>query len=491
VGLRLYNLELKPLHHDEGVNGLFVTWLVGPPYIFRYDPANYHGPTLFYFAKLTSYAFGLTTFAIRFVPAFFSILTVLLLFSLRRWIGAIGALAAAALVAVSPGAVYFGRYFIHESLLVCFASAALVAGWEYWRRGRALALMTASAAVALMFATKETAIITAGVMVAAALGTWLVTTIRRRTETTHGWRLAASGSMERPLAANAPAVGSRRITTRGLLLTASALAIFVALNSALYSSFFTYWQGARDALRAFMLWSKTGTQDHLQPSWIYLSWFSQEEAPLFALGIAGLITAVWRARTSFVLFVAIWAFGTFCAYSVIPYKTPWLMLNFIVPLAIVAGWAVNVACSEGSVWPRRGAVLAIVLATAISTYQSVTLNFFRYDDESRPYVYAHTSREILALVKAIDEIGSRAKPGVQLNVAILSPEHFPLSWYLRRYTYGTYGRIVDTNDAFVLASQQQEEELRKQLDGRYVMLGKYALRPGVEIVAYACRDLTD
>jgi uncharacterized protein (TIGR03663 family) len=128
-------------------------------YTFHYDPRNYHGPTLFYFAKLTTSALGVTDFAVRFVPAFFSIATILLMFSLRSWIGSVGALASAALVAVSPGAVYFGRYFIHESLLVCFTLAAVLAVWEFRLGRRPRWLFIATAAAALMFATKETVII--------------------------------------------------------------------------------------------------------------------------------------------------------------------------------------------------------------------------------------------------------------------------------------------------------------------------------------------
>ena len=166
VLLRLYALDLKPLHHDEGVNGLFMTQLVRPPYTYRYDPAEYHGPTLYYLTKPVVLGIGLTTFAIRVVPAVCGIAIVVLAFGLRRWIGALGALTAAALLAVSPGAVYFARYFIHETPLVFFTLAAVVAAWQYSLRRRGIYLILVSACAALMFATKETAIISAGVAMA-------------------------------------------------------------------------------------------------------------------------------------------------------------------------------------------------------------------------------------------------------------------------------------------------------------------------------------
>src|SRR5689334_4007625 len=67
--LRLLFLDLKPLHHDEGVNGLFMTQLFRSGY-YHYDPSNYHGPSLYYFGLITTTLnalfygkYGLSTFA--------------------------------------------------------------------------------------------------------------------------------------------------------------------------------------------------------------------------------------------------------------------------------------------------------------------------------------------------------------------------------------------------------------------------------------------
>src|SRR6266849_4288717 len=51
--LRLVFLTLKPLHHDEGVNGLFLTTLFRAGY-YHYDLSNFHGPTLYYFGLITT-----------------------------------------------------------------------------------------------------------------------------------------------------------------------------------------------------------------------------------------------------------------------------------------------------------------------------------------------------------------------------------------------------------------------------------------------------
>ena len=105
--LRVYDLALKPLHHDEGVNGFFLQRLVNEG-LYHYDPGNYHGPTLYYITlvstSLNSFfhgGSGLSTVAVRMVPALFGVATIWLVLCLRRYIGSMGALVAAALLALS------------------------------------------------------------------------------------------------------------------------------------------------------------------------------------------------------------------------------------------------------------------------------------------------------------------------------------------------------------------------------------------------------
>src|SRR6476660_5752020 len=84
--LRFYNLGLKPFHHDEGVNGFFLTNLFRDG-LYKYDPANYHGPTLYYISLAFAKVFGLETVTVRASVAVFGVLTVVLTFFLRRYLG--------------------------------------------------------------------------------------------------------------------------------------------------------------------------------------------------------------------------------------------------------------------------------------------------------------------------------------------------------------------------------------------------------------------
>src|SRR5262245_10763767 len=85
---RFYHLELKPLHHDEGVNSHFLLNLANFGN-YRYDPENYHGPTLYYFALISLRLFGESEFALRFIPASFGMLPIILIWPLPTHPGSI------------------------------------------------------------------------------------------------------------------------------------------------------------------------------------------------------------------------------------------------------------------------------------------------------------------------------------------------------------------------------------------------------------------
>lgn len=483
--LRLYHLGLKPLHHDEGVNAYFLGRLFRQG-IYHYDPANYHGPTLYYFALLVSSVIeifsrpnDLTTIAIRLVPALFGIATVALLLDLRKQLGDIGVLSAAALVAVSPAAVYFSRDFIHEPLLVFFTLAVPVAVLRYRDTLKPTYLMLASGAAALMSATKETAVISAVVLLLALLGTFLCSRGRDL--------VTADAEESKPDSGLLPRGRGLR---RAMLLWLLAAVVFSALYVLFYSSFLTDSSGIYRGIETFGYWVRTGSQQHRAPWYTYLRWMGQADLPILALSIAGTVLALWRRRDRFALFVGLWAFGLLAAYSLLPYKTPWLTLNYIVPMAIASGYAVQAAWD----WVRqlakaRFAQLMLALMALIllgSLTRSIVLNFFRYDDARLPYVYMQTRRECILLVEEINAIASRSGSDRQITIMVTSRDYWPLPWYLQDYSYVGYaGRIVHTNAEIIVASESQERELIPLLADNYRRIGSYPLRPAVTLVLYA------
>src|SRR6187431_3618029 len=149
IVLRFAALALKPLHHDEGVNGWFLTSLFRDGE-YKYDPANYHGPTLYYISLAFAKIFGLNTISIRASVAIWGVLIVVLAFFLRRYIGKVGSLCAALFLALSPGMVYISRYFIHEIFFVFLSLAIVVSVVMFIEKHRAGIFAIAWAALILL-----------------------------------------------------------------------------------------------------------------------------------------------------------------------------------------------------------------------------------------------------------------------------------------------------------------------------------------------------
>jgi uncharacterized protein (TIGR03663 family) len=497
--IRLYELGLKPMHHDEGVNGFFLTKLYNSG-VYNYDPANYHGPTLYYFAlvptKLNAFIFGgsgLSTVAVRLVPAIFGIATVWLALCLRRNLGTVGALCAAALIALSPGDVYISRYFIHEAHFVFFTLGIVVAALRYYESADPVYLLLASLSAALLFATKETAIISVAVLgLALAFASVYMRLARGNAGAPWEKKRAEPRKAKKKVAPQEEPLARFGGLSNVALWSAVALAVFIFVSVLFYSSFFTYWEGVAGALKSFQVWAKTGTKEHTHELYTYLIWLIQEESPLLLLGPAGAMIALIRRRNRFAIFAGAWAFGILAAYSLIPYKTPWLMINITVPLALIGGYAVNELYNfEGELKLRIAALALAAVALIFCCTQSVILNFYHYDDEKYPYVYAHTYREFLSMVNKIDLLAKRAGTGMQTGITITAREYWPLPWYLRDYERaGFFGSMTATDEPIVVGSVDQQSELDSVLGDRYKIVDSYPLRPGVTLVLYARKDLT-
>lgn len=588
--VRFYQLGLRPMHHDEGVNGFFLSNLMRSG-VFRYDPSNYHGPTLYYFAlPLAAVAERwqmLGEWTVRLVPLIFGLATIWLVLSLRRYIGAIGALAAGALLALSPGFVFFSRYFIHEMMFVFFTLGIIMAGLRFYETdgrdrspmsrwlellillaalpaiaqygaaiysylfaggvapafslpgylvlfglialgalvalydgARAIYLMLATVSAALLFATKETAFISVGVLLIAWVMAWNYTSFAARLgwfdarEPPAGKRVRARRGGKGSAAAATSAVETRGLLERLggwqriLVLFVAALGIFLFVNILFYSSFFTNPKGVTDSLKAFDIWKKTGESGFHGYGWYkYIQWLVidktsaasgekwefGEEPMLLLLASMGALIALWTTRRRFPLFAALWGFGLLAAYSIIKYKTPWLVLSMLVPFAITGGYAVDwLYRKRGSGYGGRTLALALLgFALAIAAYQTYQLNYVHYDNDRYIYVYAHTKREYVDLINEVERIAARAGTKFETPINVAAPEYWPMPWYLRDYKrVGYQGRVIQTiTDAVIIASTTQSTEVQAAHGARYQLVGTYPMRPGVTLTLYARRDL--
>src|SRR5438045_5568320 len=322
---------------------------------------------------------------------------------LRKLLGSIGALSAAVLIVISPGAIYLSRYFIHETLFVFFTLGIIVAALKYYDTANSVYMILAAISAGLMVATKETWIINGPVLLIAFASTQLYFVVRKKLGDGNSFAETSppETSPQSSLAANVTLMAFAMFMALTILFVASfneyknsiwvwisvvcligatlyfilqprrgdadsnaelqtdsalarfggaiplttvalvAFAVFILVNVLFYSSFFTnYPKGVSDALKTLSLWRQR-THEHEHPWLQYFEWLRQIESPLLLLGAAGAVVAVWRADNRFALFVAQCGFGLLLAYSLVGYKTPWISLNFIVPLALICGYALE------------------------------------------------------------------------------------------------------------------------------------------------------
>lgn len=511
--LRLYDLSLVPLHHDEGVNGNFLVRLVREG-AYKYDPENYHGPTLYYFTAFipwilkllfgaeTSDTYGLTTFNIRLVTVVFGLATIGLVFTLRRQLGSLATLAAGLMIAISPGAVYLSRYFIHETLFVFFTLGIVVAAVYFYEERKPSYLIVGAASASLLFATKETAFISVGVLIIALGLTFLYAYLYRR-----GFA-PLPGKPGRAKSSRLRTVLNEMGGTPSVVVTVILAALtFAALWVLFYSSFFRNTNGIYDSFKTFDIWKKTGSAAHVHPFYQYIIWLGGkidiqplriqigQEGPLLFLGAVGAVLAVLKPRNLLALFSALWAFGLIAAYSLIKYKTPWLVLNFVVPLALIGGYAIQ-AIYEMDRRRLRLVTAILFVSTVISLYQCIDLNFKNYDNDHQyyVYVYAHTKRNLLDLVKEVDRI-AKEESGGTTGISIMSPDYWPLPWYLRNYSrVGYFGRMAVSQEPLIIINANQKDEIDARYGEVYEQVqsnepgGTFELRPGVDLMLYRRRQ---
>ena len=92
------------------------------------------------------------------------------------------------------------------------------------------------------------------------------------------------------------------------------------------------------------------------------------------------------------------------------------------------------------------------------------------------------------MVAQINQLAA-TRGGNQAHVAVLTPDYWPLPWYLRDYKNVSYfGKATPTDSPIVVGSHSQLIELQSLLAGGYQLEGWYPLRPGVDLVLYVANE---
>jgi len=481
LAFRLPRLSERVMHGDEA-NQAFKAGLLHDRGLYHYDPHEHHGPTLYYLTLPSFWLSGADSFPesnenhYRIVPVVFGVGVVLLLFLVADGLGRPAALCAGVLAAVSPAMVFYSRYYIQEMLLVFFTFGAIASGWRYASTRKLRWALLAGAFLGLMHATKETcafAYVAMALAVAAKVG-W------RR------WR-------------GYPVKLRSVVNWRHLL---AGLAVAAAVSFVFFSSFFTHWRGPLDSVMAYVnyLNRSGGAEIHVHPWHYYLKmllythyargpWWS--EAFILGLAAVGFVAVMLRdavpgTTTPLARFIAFYTLFLTAIYCVIPYKTPWCMLSFLHGMILLAGVGAVVLVHVARKLPLRIAVGVLLAAGAVQLADKAYLASFRFATDIRnPYVYAHTSPDLLNLVRQVDQFAEVAPHDEPLFIQLAAPDadYWPLPFYLRRYP------VVYAPEPYKPLLIVVHEDIEPKPGEPYEFVGLHGLRPTVRMWLYARADL--
>ena len=511
LALRLPRLQQRPMHGDEAVHAIKFEDLLEKG-VYKYDPEEYHGPTLNYLTLIPAKLDGaeslaqVTEFTLRIVPVFFGVCLVLLLLLVVDGLGKAAAVYAAVLTAISAGMVFYSRYYIQEMLLVCFTFGAIVSGYRYTQSKSIAWALLAGLFLGLMHATKETCIIAFGSMFLAVLLTYM------------------TGRPKSSLTNFTKAVQPLHLI--------AGLAAGVIISVLFFSSFFSNPGGIIDSLRTYTTYFNRAGQSslHIHPWYYYLKmliYFRYGGGPIWTEGLivvlaaVGFIVAMLRKSPASVniqllRFIAFYTLIMTVVYSAIPYKTPWCVLGFLHGMVLLAGvGAVVLVRLVPNVLPRLIILCLLFDASAHLTWQAYRCSYRYYADSRNPYVYAHPTTEVFTIVHRVKEMAgamkemSRENPGkIKMHIQVICPgkDYWPLPWYFRDIKKGVidwWDQVdPDTSSApLIIASPEVEASLTNKLYNltpvadrkMYLFLFERPyymwLRPKVKLLGFVRKDL--
>jgi len=480
LGIRISRLAERPFHCDEAVQAVKFGNLLEEGH-YEYDPQEYHGPSLYYLSLPIAWINGVDTLAemnesqLRLLPVLFGTTLILLLVLAVDGIGWGGVLWAALLTGISPFMVYFSRYYIQEMLLVFFSASAILCAWRYSRKRKAVWSVFTGVSLGMMFATKETCILSWFALVMALLLVLLQ--------------------------------GKKLKLLLEIPISHLALAVFSAafMAALFFSSFGTHPAGVIEAILAFPhYFTRAGGEGHAYPWYNYLRllFWHREQGVLWS-ELLILIPAIYggvraflprfRADSGLSRFLVFYTLILTVLYSAIPYKTPWLALGFLQPAIMLAGLGLAELWRDlNNVFARFVFGIAILLALVNLAQQTWRGSFYYAADERNPCAYSHTSKDLVRFVDQLHRIVALAPDAKATGVKIVAPEYWPLPWYLRDFENVGYWHTIPTDPEapVIITSPEYQEAIDDVVKGDYfkVLAG---LRPGVVIYAMIRQDLWD
>ena len=158
LGMRLWDLSGRAVHHDESLH-MYYAWQLFKGQGYEHVPFM-HGPLQFFGSAFIFRLFGDSDYTARLLYALAGSALVAGPYFLRNYLGRVGALTAAFLLAVSPTLLYFSRFARGDIYMVAFTLGLAIVIWRYLKEQREALLYAVAPLLLLSFLTIEFTFIT-------------------------------------------------------------------------------------------------------------------------------------------------------------------------------------------------------------------------------------------------------------------------------------------------------------------------------------------
>lgn len=479
IWLRLHDLEERPIHADEATGArILSTRLTENSYAF--NPQHFHGPLLSLSSAKLAELRGesnwpeLTKTTLRLGPALAGILLVLTPLLWARRLGTATALATAALLATSPLLVYYNRMYIHESLLTLFTMLGFAAAFRMVEKPTLLNGTLTGLGIGLMFATKETFVITLLAWSAGA-GIYLLN------------RSYGCNQQRTPPTFNS--------YIKPTLLLAGVTTLCAGY---FYTDGFKSPQGIIDAVRTYFVYQTTEGHEKTMGYYFHLLLWPKQalglwwcETSIALLAVIACSSAFFnRAHSGTTLFLATATFGHLIIYSLIGYKTPWLMLVPWAHACLLAGCAFR-SIQTYHLLPKVILITLLLAGIAHQTQLSIHASGRFANDARNPYAYVPTSKDAEALETWLNDLAAQQDDQKLSPIAVVGNEYWPLPWYLRKFDKIGYwpephGQMQRYPIVFAMPAQAGVTDLI--LQDSHVRLPR-GLRANLAVILYLRNDI--
>ncbi|MCZ7404714.1 MAG: TIGR03663 family protein, partial [Candidatus Methanoperedens sp.] len=453
--------------------------------IYSYDP-SFHGPFMYYVTAEVYRRMGDSIYSSRLLPALFGAAMIFLLIPLRKYIGNTGVILSAFFLALSSSFLYYSRFYREDIFIAFFSLLMFVCAVKYAEKYfeekysffRIFYLFLAAISLASMAALKENAYI------AMALIVFFLFLLFIREKGYQGL-IAKIKSFDKKL----PTI---------VLESIFFIFVFLIAFSLYYTGKPLELHGMYAAFeRAVIHWYEMHRIERIGgPYFFYLPILALYELPILVFGVIGMayygyydkakekmltvflaywviadimyyisnvypqsarffptayipssivilfplliygIICVLKSSNIFLAFLTYWALANLFVYSYIQEKVPWLVLNFLLPLVIIAAVYLGEHLPRLDLKSKAGAatIIFLVLSSSYFAYSSIFLNFYDYTNPAEPLIQAAQPPQKFSLfIDKISEI-SRQYKNQSTEIQITDNEmETQFLWYLRHY----------------------------------------------------------